>query len=70
MLRVIFMLFVFLSCLFSNSLDEIRSKGIIRIGVDTDLPPFSRLVDGKFEGFEVELAKAISKDIFGGGTEG
>lgn len=51
--------------LFANSLDEIRKSGVIRIGVYNNQPPFSSLTDGKFVGFEAQLAGKIAKDIFG-----
>lgn len=51
--------------LFANSLDEIRKNGVIRIGVYNNQPPFSSLTDGKFVGFEAQLAGKIAKDIFG-----
>ncbi|MDA3043835.1 MULTISPECIES: transporter substrate-binding domain-containing protein [unclassified Campylobacter] len=50
---------------FSYSLDEIRARGEIRIGVYDAEPPFGELVNGKFEGFEVELAEILAKRIFG-----
>ena len=50
---------------FADSLEQIRSKGIVRIGVYDGQPPFSELNDGTFEGFEVTMAQAIANDLFG-----
>ncbi len=68
MKRIItFILMVF--CLSSaNTLSEIQTQKIIRVGAALNLPPFSKLVNGKFEGFEVELANAIAKNIFKNGA--
>lgn len=61
----IFLLFLFtLSYIFANTLSEIKNSGLIRIGVDIDQAPFSKLVDGSFEGFEIDLAKALLQNIF------
>ncbi len=51
--------------LFANSLQEIREQGVIRIGVYIAQPPFSTCKDGKCEGFEIEMAHKITKNIFG-----
>ena len=50
---------------FADSLEQIRSKGVVRIGVYDGQPPFSELNDGTFEGFEVTMAQAIANDLFG-----
>lgn len=50
---------------FGNSLDEIRKNGEIKIGVWTSQPPYSNLENGEFEGFEVDMAKAIGSNIVG-----
>ena len=60
----IFLLFT--SSVVANTLSEIRQSGTIRVGVFEAQPPFSKFEDGKFQGFEVTLAEALSKDIFGG----
>ncbi|MCI6989350.1 MAG: transporter substrate-binding domain-containing protein [Campylobacter sp.] len=67
MKRFILLLAILSSFLFSNTLDEIKSKGEIRIGVFDDQPPFSiQTEDGNFEGFEVDMAKQIGAQILGG----
>ena len=66
-MKKLFLLLVFcFSCIFANSLSEIRQSQVVRIGVDKDQMPFSRLKDGEFQGFEIDMAKAMAIDIFGG----
>lgn len=55
------------SVLFSNSLADIQSSKTIRIGVSNNDIPFSEKKDGKFVGFEIELATAIANELMGGG---
>ncbi len=56
-----------LSCMaWSSTLSEIRSKGVIKIGVGKDYPPFSQISHGKFTGFEADFGRALAKDIFDG----
>jgi len=59
-------LLLFTSSVVANTLSEIRQSGTIRVGVFEAQPPFNKFEDGKFQGFEVILAEALSKDIFGG----
>ncbi|MDO4436325.1 MAG: cysteine ABC transporter substrate-binding protein [Cardiobacteriaceae bacterium] len=59
-----------LAILFSGSaladLAEIKNKGTITIGVFGDKPPFGYLdAEGKNQGFDVEIAKYLAKDLFG-----
>lgn len=65
MKRFIFFMLVLSSIVFGNSLDEIRKNGVVRIGVFPDNEPFSTAEAGNFDGIEVELGKAIAKNIFG-----
>ena len=64
-MRVLIAIFVLCAGLFANSLEEIRQSGVIRIGVRDGHPPLCESNNGKFEGFEINLAHAIAKDIFG-----
>lgn len=58
-----------LGFLSANSLNEIKSSKILRVGVFEAQPPFSQIKEnGEFEGFEVDLAKEIAKKIFGGNS--
>ena len=63
-MKKIFFIVLFSFCaLFARNLEEIKAANEIRIGVRTELPPFSQIKDGEFTGFEVELAKAIGNKI-------
>ncbi|MCI6988321.1 MAG: transporter substrate-binding domain-containing protein [Campylobacter sp.] len=67
-LVVIVLLSIFAVSGFANSLSEIRAKNEIRVGVRTNYPPFSKTDGSSFEGFEVELSKAIASKILGDGA--
>ena len=44
----------------------IKEKGVIRIGVFGDKPPFGYVdANGKNQGFDVEIAKDLAKDLLG-----
>jgi len=47
--------------------DLIRSRGVLRVGVKSDVPGFGlqNPATGLYEGFEIELSKLIAKEIFG-----
>lgn len=50
----------------SNSLEQIKQADKVRIGVFSDKPPFGYIdANGKSQGFDVEIAKAITKDLLG-----
>ena len=53
----------------ARSLGEIKSSGVVRVGVYDAQPPFGKLEDGVHQGFEIDMANEIAKDIFknGGG---
>jgi len=53
------------TALYANTLEEIKEKGVIRIGVLNDQAPFSTHIDGEYQGFEIDMAKAVTKEIFG-----
>lgn len=49
-----------------DTLAQIKERGTIRIGVFGDKPPFGYIdANGKNQGFDVEIAKALSTDLFG-----
>lgn len=58
-------IFALCSSVFAGSLEQIRSAGVVKIGVRDGRPPFSDEKSGNFEGFEINLADAIAKSIFG-----
>lgn len=51
--------------IFAGSLQEIRTKNEIKIGVRKNFPPLSILDNGEFKGFEVELAKKLGEIVLG-----
>ena len=66
-MKLFFALFLFCTGLFANSLEGIKQSGTIRIGVREGRPPLSQSKNGEFEGFEISLARALSKSVFGEG---
>ncbi|TLT02700.1 cysteine ABC transporter substrate-binding protein [Aliarcobacter cibarius] len=49
-----------------NSIDEIKEKGKIRIGVFSDKAPFGYLdSNGKNQGFDIVIAKRLTKELLG-----
>lgn len=47
------------------SLDEVKMKGKLLVGVKTDFPPFGYVDSaGKNQGFDVDLARALAKALF------
>jgi len=48
----------------SKTLDLIRKRGTVQVGVKTDFPPFGQLNrQGQAEGFEIDLAADIAKQL-------
>ena len=64
-MKLFIALLVLCTGLFANSLEQIRQSGVVRIGVRDAHPPLCESNNGKFEGFEIDLANAIAKEIFG-----
>lgn len=49
-----------------GSIDEIKERGTIRIGVFSDKPPFGFVdANGKNQGFDVYIARRFAKDLLG-----
>lgn len=46
-----------------GALDKIREKGVIEIAVYKDLPPFSYSEQGKSVGLDVDIAKALARQL-------
>lgn len=63
MKKFLFTLLFAASAIFANSLAEIRASGKIRIGVQSEQPPFSFDDNGTMVGFEVDLAKELVKNL-------
>ena len=50
----------------TSTIEQIKQAGKVRIGVFSDKPPFGYVdAQGKSQGFDVEIAKAITKDLLG-----
>lgn len=48
-----------------SSLDTIRARGVLRVGVKSDAPPFSSLdALGRPVGFEIDLARLFARVLF------
>jgi polar amino acid transport system substrate-binding protein len=44
-------------------LQDIRARGVLRVGLDPTYPPFDMLQDGRPAGYDVALANAIAADL-------
>jgi aspartate/glutamate/glutamine transport system substrate-binding protein len=55
----------------SSGIDKIKKSGSLKVGVKEDVPKFGYLnpSTNEHEGFEIDLAKAIAKKIFGDETK-
>ena len=50
----------------TSTIEQLKQAGKVRIGVFSDKPPFGYVdAQGKSRGFDVEIAKAITKDLLG-----
>lgn len=50
----------------TSIIEQLKQAGKVRIGVFSDKPPFGYVdAQGKSQGFDVEIAKAITKDLLG-----
>lgn len=47
-----------------NLLQEIKDRGVIKLGVNGNSPGFS-LLDNEWKGFDIELGKAVAAAVFG-----
>src|SRR5215510_201303 len=49
----------------ASSLDDIRARGLLRVGVKTDAPPFGTVDEhGRHSGFEIDLARFFARVLF------
>jgi len=49
-----------------SSIEEIKKRGTVKIGVFSDKPPFGFVdTNGKNQGFDVYIAKRFAKDLLG-----
>lgn len=53
-----------------SSIEEIKKRGTVKIGVFSDKPPFGYVdANGKNQGFDVYIAKRFAKDLLGDETK-
>src|SRR5262245_47004850 len=49
----------------ASSLNDIRARGLLRVGVKTDAPPFGSFDEGgRHVGFEIDLARFFARVLF------
>ena len=46
-----------------SALERVRTSGRLRVGIDATYPPFGIAEGGEFSGFDVELARAIAREL-------
>jgi len=46
-----------------GTLARVRRERVLRIGTDATYPPFETVVDGRFEGFDIELGNALAGEL-------
>lgn len=46
-----------------SALDRVRRSGELRVGTDATYPPFESAEGGDFTGFDIDLAKAIAREL-------
>jgi His/Glu/Gln/Arg/opine family amino acid ABC transporter permease subunit len=46
-----------------SALERVRNSGVLRIGTDATYPPLESMEDGDFKGFEMDLGKAIAREL-------
>lgn len=63
-IAIILLSFGFFNAAWADRFEEIISKGIVRIGVPMDVPPFgSQNVNREIEGFDVDMANMVAKSL-------
>lgn len=66
MKKIFISILLLLSCLTAygkDKVEEIMKKGVIRIGTTGDYKPFTYLNGDKYEGYDIEVAKLIAKEL-------
>jgi His/Glu/Gln/Arg/opine family amino acid ABC transporter permease subunit len=46
-----------------SALERVRAAGRLRVGIDATYPPFGIAEGGEFSGFDVDIARAIARDL-------
>jgi lysine-arginine-ornithine-binding protein len=61
----IFLLLLFLPApsFAQSALERVRKRGELKIGTDATYPPFESAEGGDFTGFDIDLAKAIAREL-------
>jgi His/Glu/Gln/Arg/opine family amino acid ABC transporter permease subunit len=47
----------------SSALERVRAKGRLKVGIDATYPPFGIAEGGDFSGFDVDIARAIAREL-------
>ncbi|MDY6803613.1 MAG: transporter substrate-binding domain-containing protein [Cyanobacteriota bacterium] len=50
-------------------LEEIRDRGVVRVGVTGNNPGFAEEIDGEWQGFDADLGRALAAALFGDPTK-
>ena len=46
-----------------SALERVRASGRLRVGIDATYPPFGIAEGGEFSGFDVDIARAIAREL-------
>jgi His/Glu/Gln/Arg/opine family amino acid ABC transporter permease subunit len=46
-----------------SALERVRASGRLRVGIDATYPPFGSAEGGQFSGFDVDIARAIAREL-------
>lgn len=66
MKKILISIILLLSCLTAygkDKVEEIMKKGVIRVGTTGDYKPFTYLNGDKYEGYDIEVANLIAKEL-------
>ena len=66
MKKLIIIMVLLLSCITAygkDKVDEIISRGVLKVGTTGDYKPFTHLKDGKYEGYDIEVAKLLAEEL-------
>ena len=66
MKKILISIILLLSCLTAygkDKVEEIMKKGVIRVGTTGDYKPFTYLNGDKYEGYDIEIANLIAKEL-------
>lgn len=66
MKKILISIILLLSCITAygkDKVEEIMKKGVIRVGTTGDYKPFTYLNGDKYEGYDIEIANLIAKEL-------